>query len=256
MPDLGRWEDVKDGSAQEAGRAARLTVADGTDSEKAGHGAIQTEAEGVAHTMPPLPAPAGAMQSVVLMQVQRQPVLGPPSGSFNLRATVNVTERELAALDPQIAAESLIAQARGYDVRGPTANINPAQTNAHGCWLSQSRAQDSGGHTLMVPVKPRARTRAANGAGAQTTRQKQQYMHRLAIRAFKPLPVQRLMFEAQTDDRGHAVVIDVSHLCHEPTCFNPQHLNPETRSRNQLRDRARCSQAGRCACGLVPACIV
>jgi Zinc-binding loop region of homing endonuclease len=47
---------------------------------------------------------------------------------------------------------------------------------------------------------------------------------------------------------------DVSHLCHKPNCFNPDHLAVEHHRDNMLRRQ--CALAGRCVCGLPTKCLL
>lgn len=72
-----------------------------------------------------------------------------------------------------------------------------------------------------------------------------QLVHRLAIRAWGTMVQQRRLIERQWD---------VSHRCHKPSCFNPDHLEVELHADN-MRRRNMCEPLRQCRCGLPNQCI-
>ena len=96
-----------------------------------------------------------------------------------------------------------------------------AKTNELVCWLGQGRGHKEGGHTESAPYFPRMLTMTRNGAGPQTVKRSSQTLHRVVVRALKGL-----------DDFRSIIVggpnVHASHLCHNPHCFNPEHLVVES----------------------------
>jgi hypothetical protein len=193
---------------------------------------------------PPLP-PANVLPPIAAL-ARALPEAHHPASPLRSPNGATKTERELLVVcTPEIARRSLLGQLDGLPARGPAEAIRPAITNARGCWLSQARGQQNGGHCQMAPLFARMRTRAANGAGAVAQRRMPQLLHRLAIRAWGTHDQQRQMIEGRSE---------VSHLCHEPNCFNPVHLVLEVHHENMARRE--CARLGVCACGLQPQCIL
>ena len=96
--------------------------------------------------------------------------------------------------------------------KGHKKSFGPCQTNSIGCKLCQkSRNKGGTGWVKCKVVKSKSK--------------KEFYIHHLALIAagrvgeLKGSPYQ------------------VSHLCHQPTCFNPEHLVVETREENLARNR-------------------
>lgn len=245
---IAQWAEDQPSTALDAAKvavqeavavAAKALLATQAASEPAAPPALQTG----------VPAPANQQQvrpaAPVLAQVQAQPLMAPPPGAaIQYAARAGRTARELwEVCTPAVAARSLVGQARGLPARGPAPAIAPATTNAKGCWISTSRGQQHGGHCQMAPLFPRARTRAANGLGPQTTKRMPQLLHRLSIRAWGTWNQLRHLLE----DGWEA-----SHLCHEPGCFRPDHLVVEPHLANM--HRRRCAAGQVCPC--VPACLV
>lgn len=122
-----------------------------------------------------------------------------------------------------------------------------AETNVHGCWLMRHR--DDPNH-ISIYIKLTAESMRLNKLREKDSKGKiprlsSQLIHRLACRAWKTERDLELMFVY-----GH----EVSHLCHQKHCFNPQHLVVE-RSRDNC-SRNICNIRRRCVCGLSPPCIV
>jgi hypothetical protein len=157
----------------------------------------------------------------------------------------NKTSGELALdVTPRIAARTLVAQAEGKPREGPAPAVSPAESNDKGCWLGQGRGQAHGGHCQAAPLHPRLNHRARNGAGAVAQRRTPQLLHRLAIRAWGTEPdLRRMVVDGW----------DVSHLCHNPRCFNIVHLVVESHHGNMVRRN--CDSGGR-ACRCDPPCML
>lgn len=177
----------------------------------------------VPSSLPPSPTSLPAL-------IRRLPVPPLIIAPIVLTARATATERELLSLvTPQVARTSLLHLAEGYQRSGPT--VAPAETNSRGCWLATVRRHEHGGHCSMGPHLP-------FGKGVQ------QNIHRLCIRGWGSEQDQRRMFDGW----------DVSHLCHEPTCFNPHHLVVETKAANQRRRP--CNADRVCVCGGTPQCLL
>ena len=206
----------------------------------------------VVGSLPPLnsPLPVSSTRPVLAL-AQARPVATRPLGAPELRLRAGATSQTecelLNVVSSHIAARSLIGQAQGLPARGPAPAIPPACTNVLGCWLSQSRAQQNGGHTQMSPLFPRLSSRAPNGAGAVSQRRSPQLVHRLSVRAWGSWESLQHMFEDGWE---------VSHLCHQPACFNPDHLAVESHAANMTRKQ--CSSGTGCArvCKCSPSCLV
>jgi hypothetical protein len=169
--------------------------------------------------------------------------------------TKSTTARELFELSPQQAAWSLHGMCSGYASKsGP---IAPAELRGpYGCWISQARTHLHGGHCQMIPWLeaggPRSNVRLAGGLKNLAKKRQPQTLHRLSVRAWKPLSEVRLILE-DTASAG-TPGFEVSHLCHQPGCFNPDHLVIERKARNNLRNE--CAKSGRCICCQQPSCLV
>jgi Zinc-binding loop region of homing endonuclease len=169
--------------------------------------------------------------------------------------TKSTTARELFALTPKQAAWSLYGMCRGYSSKaGP---IAPAELRGpYGCWISKARTHLHGGHCQMIPwleaSGPRSNVRLGGGLKNLALKRQPQTLHRLAVRAWKPLSEVRLILEdsASAGTPG----FEVSHLCHQPDCFNPDHLTIERKARNNLRNE--CPKFGQCVCRQQPPCLI
>lgn len=148
---------------------------------------------------------------------------------------------------PEIALDCLRAMANGIEASRANPAIPPAQTNDMGCWLAQKKPPANRRHVHMPPILPRMKTRAPSGAGRAAHRRKEQFVHRLAIRAWGTM--EQVLEMIETDKQ-------VSHLCHNGNCFKPEHLVLETSRANDARDRCGVKKGeGVCTCGQVPSCL-
>ncbi len=125
------------------------------------------------------------------------------------------------------------------DQRGAGPAIPAATTTRLGCWFSNAPPQKADGHVLMATFKAGKGETAAKRGGAVSYKWQPQLIHRISVRAFGSWEEQQKMFEARPD---------VSRLCHEPTCFNPQHLVLEEHADNMTRQK--CNARLECACVL------
>jgi hypothetical protein len=203
---------------------------------------LGARARDVTQAIQPITAPAASVAQLA----ERLPVAADPHPPLSPPADATKAQQELLSVcTPTVAARSLVGLARGLPARGPAPAIAAATTNHLGCFLSSSRGQQNGGHCQMAPLFPRATTRAPNGVGAQRAKKIPQLVHRLAIRAWGTMVQQHRLIERQWD---------VSHRCHKPACFNPEHLEVELHADN-MRRRNMCEPLRRCRCGLPNQCI-
>jgi len=74
--------------------------------------------------------------------------------------------------------------------------------------------------------------------------------HQRSIRFFRGrIPDKTL----RTNQHGWPCDEQISHLCHDPDCCNPQHLVIEARWKNVRRNY--CGEDGSCDCGMTPKCL-
>jgi hypothetical protein len=160
--------------------------------------------------------------------------LGPP---FKLREKPSITDQEMNTIvTPAVARQTLLVQVEGCPGTGRgghgTRPVLPAKTNFMGCWLSMGHQKINGGH-IQVALR------------GVVGRHSAQLLHRLAVRAWKPAEDMEKLLTLQ----GY----DVSHRCHKPNCFCPEHLVVETHQKNIARNA--CSRGlVRCACE--PPCLL
>ena len=214
-----------------------------TASARAAEEAATAAAEALTSTPPPSLQLRVAQPTLALVSAQTL-AIAPAVASVRWPVETSKTTKELIEyVTPALAARSLLEQARGLPQRGFASAIALATINARGCWLSQARRLKRGGHCQMTPFVARSTTRSRNGEGAVAQKRMHQLLHRLAVRAW-----------ASADKVLHMVEDswDVSHLCHNPNCFNIGHLVVEPHQRNMMR-RA-CAGGAKCEC--TPPCRV
>lgn len=142
-----------------------------------------------------------------------------------------------------VSMATLLQVTTGYKHRTSDIRTAPALTNTKKCWLAQGTKNKGGtGHVAIRPVLPASGTRVTNGT-ERTTRRSQQFVHRLAIRAWGSLGEIERMIKGGSQN-------EVSHLCDEGECYNPEHLILESHSDNEKR-----KHKGR-ACSCNPPCII
>lgn len=212
-------------------------------------------------SLPPAPSPSPRSTwemtpteiDAALAGVTLCPVAGPLTTSSTDKSVVEMC----SVITPAVAQATLEQNLRGVaNPKGRAVAVAPAHTNSRGCWLSQ-RTPKSGksGHVECRPVVPPSGTRVPDGA-ARVARRSAQLVHRLAVRAWKGIGEVCLLLDAAVGGPAPAVPgkREVSHLCGEDNCFNPEHLGVESHSHNERRKR--CEEKGVCGCGLVPGCIL
>ena len=177
-------------------------------------------------TCPTAPSP------ISLVGAQGPDSAGPsaPSGSptasdSGLRSSCSISLRELRQVTRQMAQSSVDAMRTGYSSRSKQ-TVPPAEVTDLGCWLAAKGANrlENG----YVAVAPEGLTATLNLAQSRTDSKKckPQGIHRLTVIASKPEEcINRLLYEG-----WHA-----SHLCHIPTCFNPDHIAVEAKASNEAR---------------------
>ena len=109
--------------------------------------------------------------------------------------------------------------------------LPPARTNAKGCWLHQGRQNEVNGYISVRSMR-------------SPTFLSQQRVHLLAVMAWHERGSVKRLLDRKTE---------VSHRCHEVTCFNPDHLVVETHRENVKR--MQCNRRLACICQGVPDCI-
>ena len=156
------------------------------------------------------------------------------------------SEQLIGVVTRKIAHNTLRRQVTGYPKERQAAAVPPATTNAKGCWLARAkpnRAQH--GYIAVRPFVPRSGRRVKNGT-ARTKRRSQHFVHRLAVLAWgTEQDIERMIRRRIAGEDW-----EVSHLCGNPTCFNPDHIKVESHSQNEQRKHL---DGKLCRC--VPACI-
>jgi hypothetical protein len=151
-----------------------------------------------------------------------------------------------------IARATLSRLATGYKKRsgsvrtekGHSLYVKPATTNDKGCWLAGANPDSKGdGYVAVRPLVAASGTRSAKGTRAP--KRAEQYVHRLAIKAWKGETEVKRMYQGGTAN-------EVSHRCDEPSCFNPDHLLIEDHGANEKRKHT--LHGTECHCD--PSCIL
>jgi len=145
---------------------------------------------------------------------------------INMSSNVSQASKDLSTIvTPAIARATLIRLARGYQAEEQAAAVAPATSNDKVCWLTSLRQNKDEGHCVVRPLFPRKGTRLPNGTTREKRRQSQ-FVHRLAVVAWKPWTEVKKMLETR---------MEVSHRCSIAQCFNPGHLHVESHGDNEKR---------------------
>lgn len=114
------------------------------------------------------------------------------------------------------AIRAIDRQKAGYR-KGKLVYYGPMKTNSISCWLSQKSTNKKGDKGYIKCKLP-----GATGPN----RRKEEYIHILSIIA---------------DGRSTDLCTSkqVSHLCHNPKCFNPKHLIVESQANNLDRNKCK-----------------
>lgn len=164
---------------------------------------------------PPAPANANANANVL----PPTPTKNPPPPPLSKSA------QQLAAVSPKAARNTLERLKVGYTQK--SGQGYPAmQTNMAGCWLAQKSTNRADNGYVQISPMVESTGRSANGVHKEAVLP--QGAHRLAVRAWKSEEDSR-----NITDKGW----DASHLCHQPTCFNPDHIVVEPKWLNELRKK-------------------
>lgn len=109
--------------------------------------------------------------------------------------------------------------------------IAPATTNSTGCWLSSKAPDKERGY-----IKTKVPFMRPNGSSKH-----EPYLHVLAFFSACSSPQRegiRLLMERNGEQ--------ISHLCHNKTCFNPDHLVRESAAQNRSRNDCRSFKKVKC----------
>lgn len=129
--------------------------------------------------------------------------------------------------------ETVHKQKQGYKAGGVT--IPPCTVTNKGCWLSSKTPSNNG----YIKVK-------SNVLRTSSSSKVEFYLHVCAYLSKSESPEQKECFIGMME-QGY----QVSHLCHNKTCFNPDHLSLETGQVNRDRNVCQKLKVIKCECGTI-----
>lgn len=165
------------------------------------------------------------------MQQQQQL---PPFSSSSSHPIFNLTEQDITA--------TLFKLKQGYG-KGKNQVYPAIYVPTTGCLLCRktpNKTRQRGESTSYGWVKCKVGRKNKSNNGKKVLQQREYYIHHLA-----------LLGAGRKEELEHTYTkqYQVSHLCHNPACFNDKHLIIETPTANQQRNMCKGWQSITCPCG-------